>query len=446
MAIVGGGLAGCECALQLAKREVKVILYEMRGVNQTSVHRSDMLSELVCSNSLKSTKASSAAGLLKHELELLDSKLYAIALKNRVAAGGALAVDRDLFARDVTRAVESSDNIEIRREEVASISDLDEDLVVLSSGPMTSPLLAEDIMSRLDERYLNFYDAAAPIVEADSIDLSIAFRSNRYEDEGSGDYLNCPMDKQQYERFIAELLNAEKVILKDFENRELFSACQPIEEIARSGFDAPRFGPMKPVGLIDPRSGFRPYAAVQLRSENDFNTAYNLVGFQTNLTFAEQKRVFRMIPALDQAEFSRFGVMHKNIYIDAPKLLDATSFCSKLSRSAGKPIFVAGQLSGTEGYVEAIRSGLNTAIYLYANLLNLDDVAQPPLDSVFGALMMYATSSDTKDYQPMHVNFGILRPLKSKIRRKSERYDAYAQRANEAMQDYVSTLRDMGVL
>lgn len=446
VAIVGGGLAGSECALQLNARGIAVDLYEMRDKVSTPVHKTNLLGELVCSNSLKSEKANSAAGLLKCELEVLHSYLYQIALNNRVKAGGALAVDRDMFAREITEAIHSAKNVNLIREEVVSLSNLDADAIVLATGPMTSEKLSCLIQDLTGENCLNFYDAAAPIVEAESIDYDIAFSSNRYEQDNQGDYLNCPFTRDEYETFTSELLNAKKVILKDFEQKELFNACQPIEEIARSSIDAPRFGPMKPVGLIDPRTGKRPWAVVQLRAENCNKTAYNLVGFQTNLTFEEQKRVFSLIPGLKGAEFARYGVMHKNIFINAPKLFSSTSLCSRLSESVGIPVYIAGQLAGTEGYVEAIRSGLHTSISVFAQLEDLVDFPLPPKTSVFGALIDWACSETTIDYQPMHVNFGILEPLETRVRNKKQRYEAYAKRAKSAIGDYISQLEDKGLL
>ncbi len=446
ISIIGGGLAGCEAALHLARLGQDVSLYEMRDIVRTPVHKGDLLAELVCSNSFKSTKKNSAAGLLKQELISLNSPLFKIALDNQVPAGGALAVDRDKFALSVTKAIEDEEKIKVIREEVTSLEALDCDAIIVATGPMTSPELANNLASRLNDDYLNFYDAAAPIVEACTIDESVVFASNRYEGATSGDYLNCPLNKEEYEHFINELLNGGKVILKEFEKDELFNACQPIEEIARSGFDAPRFGPMKPVGLIDPRDGKRPHAVVQLRSENTHKSAYNLVGFQTNLTFCEQKRIFRMIPGLENAEFVRYGVMHKNIFIDSPRLLDSNSNCLKLSKSVGLPVYVAGQLCGTEGYVEAIRSGFNSAISLLATLFEIEDLPLPPNETVFGALLNYVTDVNTKNYQPMHVNFGIMPPLPKKIRKKEERYEAYANRANFAMSEYASKLKQLGIL
>ncbi|MBO4353253.1 MAG: methylenetetrahydrofolate--tRNA-(uracil(54)-C(5))-methyltransferase (FADH(2)-oxidizing) TrmFO, partial [Eggerthellaceae bacterium] len=326
--IVGAGLAVSDAALQLAARGIDVRLFEMRPLKQTDVHKTGLCAELVCSNSLKSTKAASAAGMLKRELEVLHSFVYACALESAVPAGGALAVDREIFAQKVTELIDGSEHIELVREEVCSLREVATDAcaVILATGPLTSDALAASLGEITGGESLAFFDAAAPIVMADSLDMDKLFRQSRYEDAGGnvGDYLNAPMDRDEYEQFIDELLAARKVIMHDFESHDLFQACQPIEEIARAGRDAPRYGPLKPVGLTDPRTGRRPWAAVQLRAENAEKTCYNLVGFQTNLAFDEQKRVFSMIPGLEHAEFARLGVMHRNTFIDAPRLLDSS--------------------------------------------------------------------------------------------------------------------------
>ena len=441
--IVGAGLAGSEAAIQLAQRGINVVLYEMRPVHGTDVHKTAECAELVCSNSLKSMKADSAAGMLKRELEELGSILYARALEHAVPAGGALAVDRDMFARSVTSFIEEHPIIELRRKEVTDLKDIAREsrAVILATGPLTSDGLAESL-SHLVGDYLAFYDAAAPIVMADSLDASILFRQSRYENASDasgnamGDYLNAPFTKEEYERFIDELLIAERVIAKDFESKDLFQACQPIEEIARSGRDAPRFGPLKPVGLTDPRTGRRPWAALQLRAEDADGTCYNLVGFQTNLKFGEQQRVFRMVPGLERADFARFGVMHRNTFVDAPRLLDMhLRLRSDAAEGLGIPIYVAGQLGGTEGYCEAIRSGLHVAICAYGDITGAS-VPELPREMAFGALLSHATDSETKDYQPMHVNFGVMPPLVPPVRNKRERYAAYAERGAIALARY----------
>lgn len=444
MNIIGAGLAGSEAALQLAQRGVHVRLFEMRPETETDVHRGGDCAELVCSNSLKSTKPESAAGMLKAELAALGSQLIAAAGRSRVDAGGALAVDRDEFSAGVTSMVKDNPYIEYR---VMCVSDpLDAslgaaDATILATGPLTSDALAQWLVDKTGSDNLAFFDAAAPVVMADSLDMDVLFRQSRYEQDAPGDYLNAPFDKESYDAFIAELVAADRVIKRDFETKDLFQACQPIEEIARKGVDAPRFGTCKPVGLTDPATGRRPWAAVQLRAENAQGTAYNLVGFQTNLTFGEQKRVFRMIPGLQNAEFARYGVMHRNTFIQAPRLLDR----DLRLRGIDAPVYVAGQLSGTEGYCEAIASGLMCALFVYAQLQGMQ-APLLPVETVFGALLDYATDPATQDYQPMHVNFGILKPLDQHIRNKGMRYAAYAERGSRAMEGYVADIRTKGLL
>ena len=442
--IIGAGLAGSEAALQLAQRGVHVRLFEMRPETETDVHRGGDCAELVCSNSLKSAKPESAAGMLKAELAALGSQLIAAAGRSRVDAGGALAVDRDEFSADVTSMVKENPYIEYR---VMCVSDpldacLDAaDATILATGPLTSDALAQWLVDKTGSDNLAFFDAAAPVVMADSLDMDVLFRQSRYEQDAPGDYLNAPFDKESYDAFIAQLVAADRVIKRDFETKDLFQACQPIEEIARKGADAPRFGTCKPVGLTDPATGRRPWAAVQLRAENAQGTAYNLVGFQTNLTFGEQKRVFRMIPGLQNAEFARYGVMHRNTFIQAPRLLDR----DLRLRGVDAPVYVAGQLSGTEGYCEAIASGLMCALFVYAQLQGMQ-APLLPVETAFGALLDYATDPATQDYQPMHVNFGILKPLDQHIRNKGMRYAAYAERGSRAMEGYVADIRAKGLL
>ncbi len=462
--IIGAGLAGTEAALQLAKRGVAVRLFEMRPLVQTDVHRSGNAAELVCSNSLKSTKPDSAAGMLKHELSGLGSFLIGFANETRVAAGGALAVDRDLFSQKATSALDANPRITrvnaevvgIREDGAVLVADADgdgaehapfepADAIIVASGPLTSDKLAAFMQQLTGQEHLAFYDAAAPVVMADSLNREKVFSQSRYED-GGGDYLNAPFSKEEYEHFMEELVGAERVIKREFETTDLFQACQPIEEIARRGFDAPRFGPLKPVGLTDPATGRRPWAVVQLRAEDAHGQSFNLVGFQTNLTFPEQRRVFRMIPGLENAEFARYGVMHRNSFIDAPHLLN--SQLRMIGGNAGAlpvPIFVAGQFGGTEGYCEAIASGLYASLGVAA-LLGGVDIAPMPEDTAFGALIAYATSPETVGYQPMHVNFGILRPFEKKIKNKRERYAAYAQRGHDALEAYVAELREKGLM
>lgn len=444
MNIIGAGLAGSEAALQLAQRGVHVRLFEMRPETETDVHRGGDCAELVCSNSLKSTKPESAAGMLKAELAALGSQLIAAAGRCRVDAGGALAVDRDEFSADVTSMVKENPYIEYRVMCVSNPLDAclgAADATILATGPLTSDALAQWLVDKTGSDNLAFFDAAAPVVMADSLDMDVLFRQSRYEQDAPGDYLNAPFDKESYDAFIAQLVAADRVIKRDFETKDLFQACQPIEEIARKGADAPRFGTCKPVGLTDPATGRRPWAAVQLRAENAQGTAYNLVGFQTNLTFGEQKRVFRMIPGLQNAEFARYGVMHRNTFIQAPRLLDR----DLRLRGVDAPVYVAGQLSGTEGYCEAIASGLMCALFVYTQLKGMQ-APLLPVETAFGALLDYATDPATQDYQPMHVNFGILKPLDQHIRNKGMRYAAYAERGSRAMEGYVADIRAKGLL
>ncbi|MEF2559979.1 MAG: methylenetetrahydrofolate--tRNA-(uracil(54)-C(5))-methyltransferase (FADH(2)-oxidizing) TrmFO [Eggerthellaceae bacterium] len=462
--IIGAGLAGSEAALQLAQRGFTVRLFEMRPHHQTVVHQSGNCAELVCSNSLKSTKPDSAAGMLKQELTSLGSQVMRCAYENRVAAGGALAVDREKFSQAVTDLIEKDPAITLVKAEVVGLtaqgavqvtdSSIDEpyapfgpaQAIIVASGPLTSESLAGFMQSLTGQDHMAFYDAAAPVVMADSLDHSRVFSQSRYEDEGQGDYLNAPFDKEEYEAFITELVDAQRVIKRDFEGSDLFQACQPIEEIARKGFDAPRFGPLKPVGLTDPATGRRPWAVVQLRAEDAHKQSFNLVGFQTNLTFPEQKRVFQMIPGLEHAEFARYGVMHRNTFIDAPHLLTSTlRLITDQAKELPVPVFVAGQFGGTEGYCEAIASGLYASLAVAACVQEIP-MHPLPKESAFGALIAYATNEDTVDYQPMHVNFGIMEPLDPPVRNKRQRYAAYAERGACAMSTYVDQLCEQGLM
>lgn len=432
--VVGGGLAGCECAIQLADRGVAVRLYEMRPQASSPAHHTDRLAELVCSNSFKSTRPDSAAGLLKRELRAMGSVLIECAERAAVPAGGALAVDRERFSALVEQEVAARPLIEVVREEVREIP---EGRAVIAAGPLCSPALAERVMGLVGGESLSFFDAAAPIVDASTLDFGVLFSQSRYGEAGGGDYLNAPLTREEYEAFIDALTGAERAVLKDFERRELFQACQPAEEVARTGRDAIRFGAMKPVGLVDPRSGRRPWAAVQLRAENAERTAYNLVGFQTNLTFSEQRRVFRMIPGLENAEFFRYGVMHRNTFVDAPRALDATFAVP------GTSVRLAGQITGTEGYAEAVASGFLAALNTYAEIAGGEAVSLPAT-SALGSLVAYATDPETVGYQPMHVNFGIVPPLEDGRRRsKRDRYAAYAARAQADLSAYMDSRPDL---
>ncbi len=431
--VVGAGLAGCECALQLAKRGVRVRLCEQRPLASTAAHHTDGMAELVCSNSLKSTRRDSAAGLLKAELEMMGSELLACAKQASVPAGGALAVDRETFSALVGSLVEGNPLIEVVRGEVTEVP---EGRCVIAAGPLCSDSLASSLGKLVGAESLSFFDAAAPIVDALTIDRSIVFSQSRYEDDGVGDYLNCPMNKEEYEAFIEALLGASRVVAKDFEQKDLFCACQPVEEVARTGIDSARYGAMKPVGLTDPRTGRRPWAVVQLRPENAEKTAYNLVGFQTNLTWGEQKRVFRMIPGLENAEFFRYGVMHRNSFVDAPRVLDHTFAVP------GTQVRLAGQICGTEGYTEAIASGLLAALNTYADIKQLEQVSLPKTGAL-GSLVAYATNPETSPYQPMHVNFGIVPPLEGPRLKKRDRYGRYADRAIADLTAYIETRHDL---
>lgn len=435
--IIGAGLAGSEAAWQLAQRGYAVRLVEMRPQVSTPVHKSGNAAELVCSNSLKSTKSDSAAGMLKEELTQLGSFVLAAAKRHAVAAGGALAVDREAFSQAVTAALEAHPRIAVERREATDIAAeaCKTDAVIVAAGPLASDTLAASLAELTGCEQLAFYDAAAPVVMADSLDMTKLFRQSRYE-EGEGDYLNAPFSREEYDVFAQELVAAQRVIKKDFESKDLFQACQPIEEIARAGHDAPRFGTLKPVGLTDPRTGRRPWAALQLRAEDAHGTSYNLVGFQTNLTFPEQRRVFRMIPGLENAEFARYGVMHRNTFVNAPRLLDGSlRLRTEQALALAAPVFIAGQLSGTEGYCEAIRSGLHAALAVAATLRGAT-LPELPRETVFGALLAYATNPETAGYQPMHVNFGIMEPLVPPVRNKGERYKAYAARGLRALAFY----------
>lgn len=432
--VVGGGLAGSECALQLADRGIPVRLFEMRPKRTSPAHHTAGFAELVCSNSFKSTRFDSAAGLLKQELHRMGSHLLSCAERAQVPAGGALAVDRERFSALVGELIEQHDLIEVVREEVTSIP---EGRTVIAAGPLCAPELAEAVRGLVGAESLSFFDAAAPIVDASTLDMGVLFSQSRYEQGGMGDYLNAPMDKEEYEAFIEALTTADRVILKDFERRDLFQACQPAEEVARTGRDAIRFGAMKPVGLTDPRTGRRPWAAIQLRAENAEGTAYNMVGFQTNLTFTEQKRVFRMIPGFENAEFFRYGVMHRNTFVDAPHVLDA-SFAVP-----GTDVRLAGQITGTEGYMEAVATGLLAALNTYADIMEAPRVDLPRTGAL-GSLVAYATDPDTQGYQPMHVNFGIVPALADGRRRsKRDRYRAYAERGLADLDAYIATRPDL---
>ena len=430
ISVIGAGLAGCEAAWQAAERGVKVKLYEMKPEKFSPAHTSGGFAELICSNSLKAARIDSAAGLLKEEMRMFNSLLVSVAEKTRVPAGGALAVDRDEFSRLVTEAINSHSLIEVKHGEVDEIPD---GVVIIATGPLTSDRLSEKI-SEICGGGLSFFDAAAPIVTAESINMEKCFEASRY-DKGDSDYINCPMNKIEYESFIDELIDAQRAPVHSFDvrNPKVYEGCMPIEILAQRGRDSARFGPMKPVGLTDPKTGHRPWAAVQLRTENKDKTLYNLVGFQTNLKFPEQKRVFGMIPGLENAEFIRYGVMHRNTFINSPKLLNAD-----FSMRENKNIFFAGQITGVEGYMESASSGILAAI----NAVNLTEDKGPlilPVQSMMGALANYISNYEGKDFQPMGANFGVLPPLSEKIRDKRARYMALAQRSIELISNQMNS-------
>lgn len=426
--IVGAGLAGCEAAWQAAQRGLPVRLCEMKPVKYTPAHKNPDFAELVCSNSLKAARVDSAAGLMKEEMRRLGSLLLRVADECAVPAGGALAVDRGLFAARVTQMIRSNPLIEVIEGEVTAIPE--DDVVIIASGPLTSEPLSQAIGTLCGGQFLNFHDAAAPIVTAESIDMSRAFAASRYDRGGDDDYINCPMNKEEYEAFQEALVSAERAPLHEFEQEsvKVYEGCMPIEILASRGKDAIRFGPMKPVGLRDPHTGHRPWANLQLRKENREGTLYNLVGFQTNLKFGEQKRVFGMIPALRNAEFMRYGVMHRNTFLNSPKLLNGD-----YSMIEHPNLFFAGQITGVEGYMESAGSGLLCGINAVRTLQGKPRLILPDF-TMLGALQGHICNRETKDFQPMGANFGILPPIEPKIRDKRERYEALSARSLSFME------------
>lgn len=424
--VIGGGLAGCEAAYQIAKQGIKVKLYEMKPNKYSPAHSNNDLAEIVCSNSFKSNNLTNACGLLKEELRRLDSLLIKIADETSVPAGQALAVDRDKFSKMVTQKIEENSNIEIIREEVKEIKD--NQITIIATGPLTSENLSKEINRLTGNENLYFYDAAAPIIDKSSIDFNIAFFGDRYGKQGDNSYINLPMNKEEYEAFYNELVNAEIVTLHDFEKREIFEGCMPIEIMAKRGPDTIRFGPLKPVGFTDPRTEKRPYALIQLRQDNEQGTLYNMVGFQTNLKFGEQKRVFSMIPGLENAEFVRYGVMHRNTFINSPKVLKNT-----YNLKENENIFFAGQISGVEGYVESIASGLLAGLNAVAKIKGKNDIIFPK-ETVIGALTNYISTENDK-FQPMNANFGILPELEEKIKDKWKRYEKLSNKALQKLEE-----------
>lgn len=421
--VIGAGLAGCEAAWQIAEAGYEVTLLEMKPEKFSPAHKNKNFAELVCSNSLKASRIDSAAGLLKEEMARLGSLTVPVARNCAVPAGGALAVDRNEFSQTVTDMINSHPNITVENKLVEEISLDDDEILIVATGPLTEGKLGEEIQ-KLCGDYLSFYDAAAPIVTADSVDMQKAFGASRYDRGGDDDYINCPFNKAEYEAFIEELINAEGAVVHDF---DVYEGCMPIEKLAKRGLDAPRFGPMKPVGLVDPNTGHRPWACVQLRRENSKGTMFNLVGFQTNLKFGEQKRVFSMIPGLENAEFVRYGVMHRNSFLNSPKLLNAD-----FSLRSNPNIFFAGQITGVEGYMESAASGIMAGINAVRRAQGEEPLVLSEYNMI-GALSQYISDESVTNFQPMGANFGILPPIEPKIRDKRERYTALANRALEQL-------------
>ncbi|MBN1485902.1 MAG: FADH(2)-oxidizing methylenetetrahydrofolate--tRNA-(uracil(54)-C(5))-methyltransferase TrmFO [Chloroflexia bacterium] len=430
--VIGGGLAGSEAAWQAAERGLQVRLYEMRPRQMTPAHQSEYLAELVCSNSLGARQLDRALGLLKQELRRLGSMLLECAQETALPAGGALAVGRTAFARAVTARIQAHPRITVVREE---IDRLPGGPAIVATGPLTSPALAQEIASWAGQEHLYFYDAMAPIVTAESVDMEVAFRASRYG-RGGDDYINCPLDEQAYDRFVQALLSAETAPRREFEDPCFFEACLPVEEIARRGPQSLAYGPLRPVGLTDPRTGRRPYAVVQLRQDDLAGRLYNLVGFQTNLRWPDQRRVFRLIPGLEQAEFVRLGQMHRNTFLHSPALLQPS-----MQSRARQDLFFAGQLIGSEGYVGSIATGLLAGINA-AGLLQGRPLCVLPQTTMLGALAAYLSGGDPRrEFQPMKANFGLLPPLEPPVRGKRERYAAYARRALEALETFLQRER-----
>lgn len=424
--VIGAGLAGSEAAWQIARQDVPIILYEMRPIRKTPVHHTDKFAELVCSNSLRSNGLTNAVGVLKEEMRLMDSLILRCADKHAVPAGGALAVDRDGFSEEVTFTLRNHPLIEVRNEELKQIPD---GIVVIATGPLTSPDLSAQLQTMFGEEYLYFYDAAAPIIEKDSIDMERVYMASRYS-KGEAAYINCPMNEQQFDKFYEALITAETAPLKEFEKEIYFEGCMPIEVMAARGKQTILFGPMKPVGLPDPRTGTTPHAVVQLRQDNTAGTLYNLVGFQTHLKWGEQKRVLSLIPGLARAEIVRYGVMHRNTFINSPKLLKATyQFKDR------ETLFIAGQMTGVEGYVESAASGLIAGINA-GRLVRNERCSVFPKETVLGGMAEYITTADSRHFQPMNANFGLLPPLSERIRNKKERYAKTAERAIHEIQNF----------
>ena len=425
--VIGAGLAGSEAAWQIANQGVSVTLYEMRPVRKTPAHHTDKFAELVCSNSLRANGLTNAVGVLKQEMRHMNSLIMSAADKHAVPAGGALAVDRDGFSGHITSLLREHPLVEVKNEEVTALPK--DGIVVVATGPLTSPELSADLQQLFGEQYLYFYDAAAPIIEKDSIDMEQVFVASRY-DKGEAAYINCPMTEEQYDRFYEALISAEKAPVKDFEKEIYFEGCMPVEIMAARGKQTLLFGPLKPVGLVNPRTGKLPHAVVQLRQDNTAGTLYNIVGFQTHLKWGEQKRVLALIPGLEQAEIVRYGVMHRNTFINSPKLLKPTyQFHSR------ENLLIAGQMTGVEGYVESAASGLIAGMNAGRLAQGLDCLVLPE-DTVLGSMSHYITTADFRHFQPMNANFGLLPPLEQRIRGKKERNEQLAERAIQKIQKF----------
>ena len=425
--VIGGGLAGCEATCQIAKRGGKVVLCEMKPLSYSPAHHSPFLAEIVCSNSFKSESLENGPGVLKGEMELLDSFILRVAQETRVPAGDSLAVDRDAFSKRITEIVEGLGNVEIVRKEVSAIPQ--DGITIVATGPLTAEALSREIQMITGDQRLFFYDAISPIITADSINFEKTFKASRYG-KGGGDYVNCPMDEETYDQFVDALNQAENVFLREFERKYLFEGCLPIEELAARGRDTLAFGPLKPVGLIDPRTGKQPFAVVQLRQENRFGTLFNLVGFQTRLKYEDQKRVFRMIPGLERAEFVRLGSVHRNTFIDSPRLLEAS-----LQLRDRLHLLFAGQITGVEGYMESAAMGLLAGINALRMERGMDPVAPPPTTAM-GALIHYITQSQNIPFEPMNINFGLLPPLPGKVKGREKRR-LLAKRALKEMKEWM---------
>ena len=429
--VIGAGLAGSEAAWQIAQRGCNVELYEMRPSVNTPAHKTEYYAELVCSNSLRGATIENAVGLLKEEMRQLNSLIIEAADHTKVPAGGALAVDREEFSKYITEKIKAHPLIKIINAEITTVPQ--DEIVIIASGPLTSPTLSAEIAKITGEEYLYFYDAAAPILEIDSVDLNKVYKASRYG-KGDDDYYNCPMNKEEYLNFWNELVKAETTPLKEFEKAIFFEGCMPVEEMASRGVDTLRYGPLKPVGLEHPVTGEKPYAVVQLRQDNHAGTLYNIVGFQTHLKWPEQKRVFGLIPGLEKAEFVRYGVMHRNTFINSPKILKPT-----MQMKENSNIFFAGQITGVEGYVESASSGLIAGINA-AKLVKNEDLIELQSDTAHGALCQYITNADMKKFQPMNVNFGLLPPLEERIKDKKLKNRTIAQRALDRLNQYKEVL------